>query len=98
MAGERGRLESVAAAETTYLERLLAPVVQSFARETAERLLALPPDPEIAAPIEQLAAKANEGRLSAEERAEYEEYIEAVDLIATLQFQARKTLAKHGAS
>jgi hypothetical protein len=88
----------MATAETTYLDRLLAPVVQSFSRETAERLLALPPDPEITAHIEQLAAKANEGRLSAKERAEYKDYVEAVDLIATLQSQARKALAKDGAS
>ena len=98
--GPRGRatLESVGMADTTYLDRLLAPVVQSFTRDTAERLLALSPDPQIAPRIEQLAAKANEGRLSAEERAKYEEYVEAVDLIAALQSQSRKALAKDGAS
>jgi hypothetical protein len=97
-AGRRGMLMCTATAETTYLDRLLAPVVQSFTRETAERLIGLPADPQIAAHIEELAAKANEGGLSAEERAEYEDYVEAVDLIAILQSQARKTLAKDSAS
>jgi hypothetical protein len=88
----------MATAETTYLDRMLAPLAQCFTRDVAERLIALPTDPEIAKRVEQLAAKANEGRLSADERAEYEDYVDAVDLIAILQSQARKALAKDGAA
>ncbi len=81
-------------AEATYLDRLLAPVTQCFTPEVARRLVALPMDREIQAHIAELAAKANEGTLSVEDRAEYEEYIEAVDLVAILQSRARAILAQ----
>ena len=80
---------------TSYLDRLLEPVAQCFTPEVAERLAALRVDPAVQARIEELAGKANEGRLSAVERAEYEDYVEAVDLIALLQSRARSVLAKH---
>ena len=85
----------MASVETSYLGRLLEPVTQCFSAEVAERLISLPPDPAVQARIEDLAEKANEGQLSDVERAEYEEYIEAADLIAILQFRARAALAKH---
>jgi hypothetical protein len=84
----------MATAELTYLDRLLAPVTECFSQEVAERLVALRADPEVESRIEDLAAKANEGALSAEERAEYEDYIEAVDLIGILQARARAVLAQ----
>jgi hypothetical protein len=84
----------MAIGEVTYLDRLLAPVTQCFTPEVAERLIALPMDPEIEAHIKELAAKANEGALSAKERAEYEDFIDAVDLVAILQSRARTVLAK----
>jgi len=87
----------MATVEATYLDRLLAPVAQCFTPEVAERLIALPIDPEIDAHIKELASKANEGELSAEERAEYEDYVEAVDLVAILQSRARTVLAQHPA-
>ena len=80
--------------EASYLDRLLEPVTQCFTAEVAERLISLPPDPIVQARIEELAEKANEGQLSDVERAEYEKYIEAVDLIGILQFRARAALAK----
>jgi len=42
--------------------------------------------------VEELAWKANEGTLSPEERSEYEAYVDAGDIVATLQAVARKTL------
>jgi hypothetical protein len=84
-------------AELTYLDRLLIPVAECFSEEVAERLISLRSDPEVQARIEELAAKANEGTLSEEERAEYEEYIEAVDLIGVLQSRARTVLAGRSA-
>ncbi len=84
--------------ETSYLDRLLEPVTQCFTLEVAERLIALCPDPIVQARIEELADKANEGQLSDVERAEYEEYIEAVDLIGILQFRARAAIAKRSSS
>jgi hypothetical protein len=46
-------------------------------------------DPDVQSRIEKLATKANEGTLSEEERAEYKEYVEAVDLVGVLQWRAR---------
>jgi hypothetical protein len=88
----------MATAELTYLDRLLAPVTECFSREVAERLVALRADADIEARIEELAAKANEGILSPEERTEYEDYVEAVDLIGILQSRARTVLAKRTAN
>ena len=84
-------------AETTYLDRLLLPVTECFSEEVAERLLSLRRDSEVEARIEELAAKANEGTLSEDERAEYEEYVEAIDFIGVLQSRARMVLAKRTA-
>ncbi len=87
----------MATAELTYLDRLLAPVPECFSQEVAEQLIALRADADIEARIEELATKANEGILSPEERTEYEDYIEAVDLIGILQSRARAVLAKRTA-
>jgi hypothetical protein len=84
----------MATADITYLDRLLAPVTECFTPEVAERLIGLRTAPDIKGRIEELAAKANEGQLSAEERGEYEEYVEAVDLIGILQSRARAVLAQ----
>ena len=42
--------------------------------------------------VEELASKANEGTLTPDERSEYEAYVDAGDIVATLQAVARKTL------
>ena len=86
----------MATAEITYLDRLLTPVTQCFTPEVAERLIALRAEPDVKARIEELAAKANEGQLSADERAKYEDYVDAVDLIGILQARARTVVAKRG--
>ena len=49
--------------------------------------------PEEQARIDELADKASEGSLTAEERAEYEAYIDAIDVISILQAKARAVLA-----
>jgi hypothetical protein len=91
-------LKYMTTAETTYLDRLLAPVTECFTPEVAERLISLRLDPDIQARIEQLAAKANEGLLSSDERAEYQDYIEAVDLVGILQARAHSILSQRTAS
>jgi hypothetical protein len=76
------------------LDRLLNPVVDCFNRESVERLVELQIAPETRARIEELAQKANEGKLSDVERGEYTEYVEAMDWIAILQSKARESLAR----
>ena len=71
----------MASVETSYLDLLLEPVTRCFTVEMAKRLVSLPPDPTVQARIAELAEKANEGQLTDVDRAEYEEYIRAADLV-----------------
>jgi hypothetical protein len=77
------------------LSRLLEPVEQMMPVEFARELAALRATPEVEARVEALADKCNEGRLTPEERAEYDAYIDAIDLISILQAKARNVLARH---
>ena len=45
--------------------------------------------------IDELAEKSTEWQLSAAEEAEYDDYIEAIDIIGILQAKARSALARH---
>ena len=61
-----------------------------FAHEL--QIAALRASPALQTRLDGLALKANEGELSVEERAQYESYVEALDLIDILQVKARKIL------
>ncbi|MEI8382511.1 MAG: hypothetical protein WCJ09_20430 [Planctomycetota bacterium] len=56
----------------------------------------LPADSSLADRVDELAGKANEGHLTEEERAEYEAYIEANNLMAVLQAEAQFRLQHNG--
>jgi len=77
------------------LDQLLEPVGRALPVEFARELVALRAAPEVEAKIQTLAEKCNEGQLTAEERAEYESYVQAIHLIAVLQAEARAVLARH---
>lgn len=81
----------------TPLDRLLDPVARCLTPDVAKQLVELQPDPGTQARINELASKANEGTLSIPERAEYEGYIEAIDVVSIIQAKARKMLAVRGA-
>ncbi|HZL34789.1 MAG TPA: hypothetical protein VFC78_05725 [Tepidisphaeraceae bacterium] len=74
------------------LARLLDPVVQCLTPGVARQIIALQPDPETQARIDQLAGKAAAGTLSPNERVEYQGYVEAIDVVSILQAKARKML------
>ena len=74
------------------LERLLEPVSRSLNVEAARKLVRLKADAKTQARVAKLARKCNEGELSAKERAEYERYVTAGNLIAILQAKARLLL------
>ena len=78
---------------TVGLAQILAPVVACFTREVAQRVVGLQAAPEVQARLDLLAEKCNEGLLTAEETAEYDAYIRAMDVLAVLQQQARALLA-----
>jgi hypothetical protein len=76
------------------LERLLDPVSASLNDEAARKLLGIKADARTRAHVDKLARKCNEGELTPEERADYEMYVLAGDLIAILQAKARLLLSR----
>ena len=75
-------------------ERVLAAVGQCLDRQSAEALLRLRADREMQGRIEELADKCSEGRLTSEERDEYEALIRVGNFVAILQAKARRLLAE----
>jgi CBS domain containing-hemolysin-like protein len=76
------------------IERVLAAVGQCLDRQSAESLLRLRADTEMQGRIEELADKCTEGRLTPEEREEYEAMIRVGNFVAILQAKARRLLAE----
>jgi len=79
------------------LSQLLDPVGRCLTSEVARQLVPLHVDPTVQARLEELADKCTEGQLSADERTEYETYVQGLEFIAVLQAQARSLLSNgHG--
>ncbi len=74
-----------------------APIFALLTDDQMRRLAQLQADPLLSDRVDELAAKANEGELTGEERDEYEAYIEANNLMAILQAEARFRLQHTGA-
>ena len=85
-------------ATTTVLDRLLDPVSRCFSLEGARALVEVRADAKAQARIAELAEKCNEGRLTVEERREYETYVHVGNLIAILQAKAQFFLKQQPAS
>jgi len=81
----------------SYLDRFLEPVTEAFTLALARALVDLRADPELESQLENLRRKANEGKLTPEEDAEYKDFVEAVDVISIIQAKARKFLARQPA-
>ena len=79
---------------SSVLSQLLEPIGRMMPVKFAEDLAAMRATEEVQARINELAEKCNEGELTAEERAEYEAYVDAIDVISLLQAKARAVLAK----
>jgi hypothetical protein len=71
-----------------------APIFSLLTAEQVRQLADLQADSSLADRLEELSAKANEGDLTDFERSEYEAYIEANNLLATLQAEARFRLTR----
>ena len=80
------------------LDRLLDPVGRCLTRRSAQALLNLQADADLQAHIEGLARKSTAGRLTAEERSEYEALVAAGTVISILKSKARVLLAKSSAA
>jgi hypothetical protein len=78
------------------LDRVLDPFTECLTVQAARKIVDFRPDDATQRRIEELAAKADTGRLNDAERAEYHDYVEAFDLVAILKSKAREVLAQHG--
>ena len=84
--------------DTSILAQLLEPLGKCMTPELAQKIAELRAAPEAQSRIDELADKCNEGELTPEEAAEYDSYVDAIDLIAVLQAKARDVLRAHGAA
>ena len=75
------------------LDRLVGPLSECLTLESARRLLALKADAKLQARMDYLAGRCNEGLLTPEERAEYDNYVTFGTFIAILKSKARQLLA-----
>ena len=83
----------------TTLGRFVDHLTRGFTPELAKLFAELPePDTEFQARLDELAEKANEGMLSADEAKEYDTYIELMDLVALMRLKARARIAGRPAS
>jgi uncharacterized protein YnzC (UPF0291/DUF896 family) len=83
---------------TVDLTKILDPIAQCFTPEVAKQVVELRADPAVQARIDELAEKCNEGTITPEEMAEYDAYIQAMDVVAVLQKQARTLILQLHAS
>ena len=79
---------------TTVLDRFLDPVTDCLTPAVAERIVGVQVDLQTQARLDDLAEKANRGELTEEEREEYTEYVEGMDLVGILKAKARKVLER----
>ena len=79
--------------DTDAFDRGTDPILQFFTVDQARGIVQYRGDAALETRIEELAAKANEGELTPDERAEYEGYVRANKFMAILQAKARKLLA-----
>jgi hypothetical protein len=79
-------------------DRVLAPVTDCLSPDAARRIIESKLDPAIQRRLDELAPKANFGTITEEERAEYEELIDAVELLAIFKAKSRLILREQGAA
>ena len=79
--------------QTAVLDKLLDPlVVHCFTPEVARQVANYQADEQTQNRIDELSNKCTEGTLTSDERIEYEEYVQAIDLISIIQAKARRFL------
>lgn len=74
------------------IERLISPLGECLTEESARRVLALKPDPEVQARVDEMASRHTEGQLTPQEQAEYGRYVSYATFIAILKSKARQLL------
>ena len=74
----------------TVLDGLLEPLSRCLDEESARRVVQLRVAEPVQSRIDELAARANEGELTEDERDEYEALVNAADFISVLKLKARE--------
>jgi hypothetical protein len=82
-------------ATSTLLERMVDPISRALTPEAAEEIVNLRVDQEAQQRIDVLADKCNEGTLTPDERAEYQEFVSYFNILTVLQARARSFLEGH---
>lgn len=83
---------------SSILAQILGPLEECMTPELAQKIADLRATPDIQARIDELADKCNEGELTPEEAAEYDSFVDVIDLISVLKAQARDVLKTHDAA
>jgi hypothetical protein len=86
------------APETVAIDGILDALSRCLDAESASRVVDFEIDSEIHARVSLLAKRANEGLLTADERAEYEAFVNLDDFLSVLQLKARRQLQTNGSS
>jgi hypothetical protein len=76
----------------TVLELYLEPLAACFTPDVALRIVEFRPDDVTEARLEYLRERANDGAITEPERAEYQEFVEAIDFVGLLKARARVAL------
>jgi hypothetical protein len=76
----------------TLFERMVEPIGRVLTAEAAAEILNVRADIDMQRRIDELAEKCNDGSLTAEESAEYQEYVSLFNILTVLQARARTVL------
>ena len=79
---------------TSVSERMLQPVTDCLTPEVAHRIIAARLDVETQGRIDELAGKANRGTLTQEEKDEYSQFVEYIDVIGIIKAKAQSLLGR----
>ena len=86
------------AAQSEILDRIIEPQHGGFSEEHARYVLSLDFSADEHRRYAELAAKANDGSLDAEEQADLDEFLSVNAMLAVLQSKARISLRKHNSA
>lgn len=78
----------------TLLDQLMDPVVRTLTPDVAKAIVDLRADPKLQERMDELAEKCNEGKMTPDEREEYETNIRFGNFIAIMQAKARRLLKR----
>lgn len=80
----------------SHLSRMLDSIAGAMTPEVAGKILSIRADAQTESRVNQLRQKAHDGVLTADEADEYQQFIDALDVISIIQSKARKRFAMLG--